>query len=1151
MRSGEVRSKLIDALRLDLVGPDFEGEHANEVLSQSPTRWYLTGFLAPRKAGEEQRSDVSSDETLDQATANDDSTPPDSSAPRRTFFPSSIGLSVIVPSRTETLEVTASWGDYRVVDEVDEPIDGSDDRSESEDKEVASDGRRRWKRTPRRETVVVVLPKDPDEWKLRSFPIASEPGVEIVVSTRSIDHIEGLVPGGSRSVSVFLVNGRDPSSEDLRDRAFLFQAELTVESEHPFISRPDIRGGASIDWDERVGDLQYRDTYEYAVGHNVSTHARIGEDGFCRSASTCWIPQAEVEFVAPAPIDGVILEMERIAAIRDYSEVRSAFGSFTASYRGWIERQEAMIAGVGLTSDRMKTACELLDRARRALKRIDEGIEALSDDRALEAFRIANRVMAISTRRRQGTMRKMEEASIPNPSWRPFQLAFILMNIKSIIDPKCDDRETVDLLFFPTGGGKTEAYLGIAAFALVFRRLSRPGIASAGLCVLMRYTLRLLTLDQLGRASTLICALELERIKNPAMLGDRPFEIGLWVGQGATPNHMGEKGDNNPDSARSKVLAYKRDSGSNQIPAPIEECPWCGDKLSGNSFQLHPDGDHPTDLYIFCSKPNCVFSQNRPLPILTVDESIYRRLPCFMIATVDKFAAAPWIGEVGSFFGRVDRFDKQGFYGPCERNRGERLPEPLSPPDLIIQDELHLISGPLGTIVGLYESAFDCLSERMDGARRIRPKIIASTATVRRAESQIRALFDRREIDVFPPPGPDRRDSFFARTHRREITDPRVYVGIAAPGRSPKVMMLRVFLALMAAAQKAYIEAKRSKIDNNPADPYMTLLGYYNSLRELGGSRRIIEDEVSSRLSNYGSRKRVGEKGSIFANREIEYEVVELTSRVDMGKISKAKRRLAIDFSKPLRVDTAIATNMISVGIDISRLGLMVVYGQPKTRAEYIQATSRVGRDPNRPGLIVTLLNVHKPRDRSHYERFESFHASFYRGVEATSVTPFSPRALDRALAGALVSMVRHGYDRMAPSRGAAEILSTRDELDRFAEHLADRSYRTSPRLSDDPSSAEALRASVLRRAVALLDEWKAIAADYAKDGVVLKYNDKEIGVGKPLLHHFLDPELAKLPRRFRSFRVNRSMRDVEPSVAVILKTLDYVDVDIESEEAI
>ena len=424
--------------------------------------------------------------------------------------------------------------------------------------------------------------------------------------------------------------------------------------------------------------------------------------------------------------------------------------------------------------------------------------------------------------------------------------------------------------------------------------------------------------------------------------------------------------------------------------------------------------------------------------------------------------------------------------------------------------------------------------------RKIRPKIVASTATVRRAESQIRALFNHRTVDIFPPPGPDRRNSFFARTLPPAESNARLYLGVAAQGRSPKVVMLRIYLTLLAAARKSYSQLGGRKGDpSNPADPYMTLVGYFNSLRELGGARRLIEDEVRNRLAGYATRIRVGDSEGLYENRQIDYEPVELTSRVSTAKVSEAKRRLSLPYCEKDRVDVAIATNMISVGLDIIRLGLMVVFGQPKTSAEYIQATSRVGRDHEKPGLIVTILNIHKPRDRSHYERFAAYHESFYRSVEATSVTPFSPRALDRGLAGTLVSLVRQGHLVMTAPRGALEILRERTKLDKAVDCLASRArdHTTLP-----PEEADQLAQRVRQRASNLLDDWSKVANDLSQSGVGLQYQ-KEVGAAQRLLYEFLNPELKNLPPHSpqMKFRANRSMRDVEPSVNLWVKTLDGI----------
>ncbi len=272
-----------------------------------------------------------------------------------------------------------------------------------------------------------------------------------------------------------------------------------------------------------------------------------------------------------------------------------------------------------------------------------------------------------------------------------------------------------------------------------------------------------------------------------------------------------------------------------------------------------------------------------------------------------------------------------------------------------------------------------------------------------------------------------------------------------------------------------------------------------------------------------------------------------MTSRIDTSKVAEAKRRLALIFAEKNRVDVGIATNMISVGLDIVRLGLMVVFGQPKTSAEYIQSSSRVGRNVERPGLVVTILNVHKPRDRSHYERFETYHETFYRSVEATSVTPFSPRALDKGLAGAMVGLTRQRHRPMTPAAGAMEILKERNRLDFVISTFSERAFSHSKDLPDDDKTR--LRQRVRERTTALLDDWAKVAQDYQSTGTGLQYNRSEAGAAKPLLYDFLDSELKNLPvtNWKMKFRANRSLRDVEPSVNIWVRTLENVQLEDET----
>ena len=1137
MNSTDIRDQLIKTLRLDLVGPHEHLGNPDEILDQAPSRFYLTGFLVPVGAiGERRSGEETDDENLDQLPEpqrRDDTDIPDRPSAKKKLFPASMGLSFILPVATTRLIANISWGDYVRKNAPASNLPGMDYIA-------GSNVKFHWHRCNRSEDIELTL--DASKKKHQSIPIPNSDGLDVFYSIRPAPTTGAFaehIPAGARVASVFLVNHRNTKpGRGPDDETFAFQTRLEISSVDGFLPRPNLRGSRSEDQDEQIADLQYRDACEYAAGHNVSVQSTL-QNGRCTRVATAWIPDAEVERISPAVIQDVKLSMDALAGLTSVEDAKNKLLPVVTQYRQWIKEQGTKLGE--LSQRRREVATELLHRASHAADRIEKGINLLADTNCLEAFRIANRAMAAQGRQRRGVWLKTDPTEI-TPTWRPFQLAFILMNLPGIADPTDADRRSVDLLFFPTGGGKTEAYLGLAAFTLVLRRLRDPSIGSAGLTVLMRYTLRLLTLDQLSRAATLICALELEREKQPDKLGQWPFEIGLWVGQAATPNKLGKRGDSDDHCARSIVEKYRTNT-ANPPPIPISECPWCGCHFDKNSFSLWPNKDYPSELYVLCNNRDCTYAQcgRRHLPIQAVDDCIYRRLPCFMIATVDKFATLPWEGRTGALFGRVDRFDSQGFYGPAEPGIGTALPAGrLAPPDLVIQDELHLISGPLGTMVGLYESAIDELSSIKQSGLVIAPKIIASTATVRRAERQIQALFGRTAVEIFPPISPDRRDSFFAESRFSTRDTARVYLGVAAQSRNPKLILLRVYLALMAAAEKAWRHGP-STGDDNPADPYMTLLGYFNSLRELGAARRIVEDEVRNGLLRHALRRRVGETEGEFANRPNMFDPEELTSRVSTGAVATSKHHLAQPHNTTNHVDVALATNMISVGLDIPRLGLMVVQGQPKSSAEYIQATSRIGRGENKPGLVVTLLNIHRPRDRSHFERFTVFHESFYRAVEATSVTPFSPRALDRGLAGTLVALARLGDSRMTPPRGATEICSParRDELRKICEALITRAENH--RQGATAAEKQEFRDRVTARVDSLLDDWFTIAKEAATEHrSTLIYQKRENETGQPLLRDFLDPDLANLPPRHRNFRANRSLRDVEPVVDIWLQNNNF-----------
>ncbi|MCT0199306.1 DISARM system helicase DrmA [Synechococcus sp. CS-1325] len=1162
--SAEIRQQLVAALHSDLIGPSWDDTaRRHEQLPQPPSVWYTTGFLVPHVfqqeagrtttdeqlsfsdlAGEEPSNDAGN--RLERKEKDDDANDAlDQANTRRSWFPSSLGLSFIL-EQGSSIEATVSWGDYSA------PADGDDEKL--------------WVRTPQRKPITITIS---GEGTSKDIPLEANPqGLCLRWIARPAPKKLGY-PSDQLSVSLFLLNKREPPKTNQirhRDPVTAFQAELSLHCDQGFPPRRDALQQAAKDSDELLAALQYRRDHCFANGHNVAvipSEITHGSKARCKGLRTTWLPTAEVPRTLPDKPPGiqVPMDMESLADVANSDRIGQHLMPMVSAYRGWITQQPRHPID---DAKQNETAKQLRAQAEDCAKRIENGIQLLSDPLVRESFRTMNLVMAQAQRQRSAFTAKVAPDQIgtaPNtrtPSWRFFQLAFVLMNLPGLATPDTEqgrlDRETVELLFFPTGGGKTEAYLGLAAFTLVHRRLSHPGIESAGVTVLMRYTLRLLTLDQLGRAATLICALELERLDRAASghaypLGDWPFEIGMWVGKAATPNKLGGPGDSDQHSTHAVLTKWK--AGKRDRPIPIETCPWCNRPLQPSGFHLLPP-KAPDRLEIYCREPSspeargefafmgpCPFQKATALPLLAVDEQIYRRLPCFLIATIDKFAALPWVGKTSSLFGNVSHFQlptasaAAGFWGPAEKAAGLKIPQGrLLPPELVIQDELHLISGPLGTLAGLYETVIEGLMR--PNAATPPPKIIASTATVRRAEAQIKALFARSQARVFPPPGPERDDNFFSHT----VDDPnqaRLYVGLSAPGRNLKGVLLRSYLALMAAAQKAWNENKAMGA-RNPADPYMTLLGYFSNLKELGVTRSILEDELRPQLEKFWENRRLPMDGvdNPFARRANFEMPEELTSRVNTAKISSTKDRLSKPYVDKDHLDVALATNMISVGLDISRLGLMVVLNQPKTAAEYIQATSRVGRqlsdnpEENKPGLVLVLLNPNRPRDRSHFELFPYWHQTFYRHVEATSCTPFASRALDRGLPGVVVAMARHSDPALTSAKGAMAAEALQRIKAQIASALQKRCIATG---AADDCQDEHLPTEVRDHVIDLLEAWwKLTQADEAK----LQYWTHEVkGAGAGLLHTPLDNDDVYKSEGYKQFSTNWSLRDVEPSTPI------------------
>ncbi len=938
----EFRRQVVNALAADLIGGP-----ADATLTEPPLDRFAVGILHPQ-SGERLDEAFDEEESADAQGVGDAAWDP-AVALARMRYPSTAGLTFAVEiGRTAEVVATVTGARYR---EVQDPNEDSSRPGGS------------WERVEARPAPVTLATS---KVGTRRVPLAE--GLELyVVVRRPVD--------GVSAITVVLVNSLVVPAGRQKDPFCWFQPTLSLRvSDGGFLARRLDDDTGIEDADLASYALLFRDVEDLAVGHGCAVEWDAERP--VTELRTTFLPSHDVRLAEPSGGSGLAFPMSNLAE-QDSQEL---LGELVDDYRAWISDRRAEVSAL---PPKLRATAELHVReAHEAARRIEAGIAVLrADNDAARAFRLMNRAMKLQ-RDRQDKQRGVEPGE---QTWRPFQLAFILLNLEGLTDPQSPDRELADLLWFPTGGGKTEAYLGLIGYTIMLRRISNA--EDGGVSVIMRYTLRLLTVQQFERAAGLVCALE--SIRKQELAATRPISLGLWVGQGATPNTVKDA----KAGIRALDLGQATDKGN---PMQLLRCPACGTPLSSSEYTFRA---RPERMIVRCADASCEYGLG--LPVHLVDEDVYRERPSLVIGTVDKFAMMAWRQDVATLFSRDGR---------------------NSPPDLIIQDELHLISGPLGTMVGLYEAAVDAAST---GAAR--PKIVASTATIRRASAQVRAVFDR-EARQFPPSGLVSTDSYFSVEASPQDKGTRRYVGVMAPSVSHTTLLVRTYAAVLQAA-------KDLPADDEVRDPYWTLLGYFNSLRVLGGAYMQVLDDVPMRLKLVAGRqgtdpRELGEPG-------------ELTSRVHSSEIPYELAKLERAFPDDEAPDVVLATNMISVGLDVDRLGLMVVMGQPQATAEYIQSTSRVGR--RHPGLVFVLYNAARSRDLSHFENFGAYHRALYRQVEATGATPFAARARDRGLHGVLVSLLRLLVLGLAGDRDAAKLANHRTEVDAVVDAFLGRVRRIAP----------------------------------------------------------------------------------------------------------
>ncbi|WDE00736.1 helicase-related protein [Thalassomonas actiniarum] len=1004
------RKKIVNYLRAQLIGPA-NGSDESMLEKDEPHTYYLMGALFPQGVGikisQEEEEDWISDDPIAMAYQ---------------LKSASVGLSFFIESAEDTPEVCVELAaaTYNKVE-------------------------KRWRRHE------IATKEVPEEHVLT--PGAGEE-IENVLQGRGKLVSKWRKMGAGYLVTITLLNPRQADGGKLDPEDVIHQVWFRCTAINGNIGAYPSPNRFSWDSEEEELALIYQHKKTFAIGHGCAPMwDNVKEQAVIKAVETSFIPEYEVPPVTSALPGNHELKNSEVFSLQFLSDEsvswqlkRTRLEEFITSYSVWVENETKRDIPQGLENAAARITCRL----KKAVERMLAGLKYLCENAgARECFVLANQVMLMqmvhSGKNFGGSIRDANSFVINAPNykgeeiknWRPFQLAFQLLTIESIGNGNSDDRDIADLIWFPTGGGKTEAYLAVAAFELFHRRYQHGDIGG-GTAVILRYTLRLLTTQQFQRAATLICACERVRDSNPEKWGDEPFSLGLWVGQSTTPNYFHSEQEQSLGALQKYKRIREQDKPEN--PFQLLQCPWCGTRIIPAKQSDEPSdyGIHASasSFNFFCPSKACAFHSH--LPVQVIDEGLYASPPSFLIGTIDKFARLALRDEPGAFF------------------KGGR--EQRKSPSLILQDELHLISGPLGTIAGVYEAAMDVVMKR-SGAN---PKYIAATATIRRAHDQVRKLYAR-DCMVFPPSGMTAEDSYFSREEDSTDVNPgRLYIGVMGQYHTPVTSLVHCSAAL---AQSA-IDVELSE---QAADGYWTQVIFHNSRRELGKTMTMSLDDIPKRAEVIAKNSAQPRK----------IQPVEMSANISSKEIPEILESLKAPKGDTNSIDTLPCTNMFSVGVDVKRLGLIMMNGQPKTTSEYIQASSRVGRDEV-PGLVVAFYPNNKARDRSQYESFVPYHQALYRAVEPTSVTPYALPAMERAVHAALTIVMRYcaglsGNDGAKNfDKNKADVASV---IDKLRKRMLAAEYKDST-----------VQQEISNYLDACIDKWQEKAELACQSGILLRY---------------------------------------------------------------
>ncbi len=1040
------RAKLLTWLRSQLIGPASEEDE----LQGSPLGRYPTGVLFPIMRGEEdvELGSIDEDDAADPLSESSSAQAEPTTKSHRYVVPSSVGFSFFVRGAVIQIQVWCAATRYAQI------------------------GNSRYKRILIDEQAIARTFRVPSELQAsqqnqQRSVLGERAGLDVLWRS----HRDGWI------VTVSLFNQQELNSPGTsitfqQDRVenSLFEVGLWCVIDAGEVGAyPRVDKSLLHDEDQEL-ELQYKERNIYAVGHGAAVDWQV-EAGRVTELRSNFLPVVEVPQVTTEIAGGFfrVLELAYLASSHPTETLHEELNRFVLGYAAWIGTQETRSAEVD--PDERGAAERIVARMVTALQRMRRGVALIGrEPKVARAFQLANLAM-LDQMRQVDSVRGVSRKDA-DYRWRPFQLAFFLAVMESAIDESDEFRDVVDLIWFPTGGGKTEAYLGLIAFLIVWRRFSFP-LAGGGTAVLMRYTLRLLTAQQFLRATRIICALELIRRKTPGLDAGEPITIGMWVGAAISPNRFAD--------ALKVVQRASADQQKARHSLVLDACPWCGTPFSAPSSYIAS----AEEFRFCCTSQECDFGRDGQgiLPCNVVDEALYLDPPTLLLATVDKFARLSWEERANAFFG-------------VGGNR---------PPELVIQDELHLISGALGSVAGLYEAALDTVLKM----RGVRPKYIASTATIRMAKEQVRRLYGR-ELAVFPPPGLSCDDSYFSCTVPTEKRPGRMFVGYLAPMLDRKHCMAPLVAALLVAPEIIFY---RQTQQEELLEAWWTQVIYNGSLKDVGSSHNAFNLDVRDAIrkfkdENWNNKQRVSRTFP---------RIAQLTSISSVEDNARTFSRLEKTRDDVDCLDAVLATNMISVGLDVTRLALMIINGQPLTTAEYIQASSRVGRG-DVPGLVFANFYRDQARSLSHYENFRPYHDAFYRFVEPTSVTPYTYQARTRALHAALVIAIRHAGLGLLANAKAGQFNPVNQYVQQVVNALKERC-----------SAADPDRASeTIQHIDRLVEQWSAEVTFCAENKRQLNYEAQDNSADRLLYNH--DDPVKGL------WSTLQSMRNVENTALLEVK---------------